>query len=477
MADMDTPQSLGTAGDIPPERSEDERRTSRAGMGAASTRGRKSTGAADATASAGSPLVETEAPARARRGPRVSRPRTSHTAPELAQTQPTLPPETASSQVEPSARNRDGIKAAPSTRSSRGSRTTPRTGGAAGRRQVRAGTPTNSATQGDAPEVAVSQINEAGNRATLERVESSPDTSAPGAAASSSFAAEPYRPAARSPYRFGRSRQEVAALDTAGETDVSSSRPIEATDSRQQPPSPAVAEHGHRPLRRPGWSAQNGQDSEIPGRETRTSRERVQPHVPGGTDSYRDRDRDRGRQPSQRSGGANPSRISGGHPGQRGQFSNPPAGRGSAPYSPGGRAGHASSPSQPPISGQDMPYAPAGGQNNNNAPIPGGPYAGYDPYDPYAFDPRDSRASHDRTGQSGRPVRGRGYANQSGGYDQRDSSRSRQSSSRPPSPADYYRREQGLTGQRDVRGLPPGRGGLGSHGPHDRRGGGGSRGP
>jgi transcription termination factor Rho len=484
MADMDTPQSLGTNGDMPPKRSSPRRRT-----GAASTRSRKSTGAAfapDASVHAPdvapTPVIETEAsalrdgptqaPTRVRRGPRVSRPRTSHTASPLAPTQATPQLDTTSSQGEPSTEKIEGIKTGPTVKSGRAARTTPKTSGAAGQRHVRAGVPTGTVVHGDAPEVAAPQISEAGNRTTLRRAPSSPDTSAPGAAASPSFAAEPYRPAARSPYRFGRSRQESAALDAAAETDRSSSRPVEPAATRPQPSSPAVAEHGQRPLRRAGWSAQNGQDPESAAREARTSRERIQPHVPGGADPYRDR----GRQTGQRSGGANAPRMSSGHTSQRGQFSNPPAGRGNTPYSPGGRGEHASpSSSQPPISSQDMPYASAGGQNSNNTPIPGGPYSGYDPYDPYAFDPRDSRASHDRAGQSGRPVRGRGYSNQSGGYDQRDPRAPRQSSARPPSPADYYRREQGLTNQRDPRGLPPGRGALGSHGAHDRRGG--ARGP
>jgi transcription termination factor Rho len=490
MADMDTPQSLGTNGDMPPKRSSSGRR---AGTGAASTRSRKSTRAAfapdasvrapDVAASLPTPFIETEAsvlrdgateaPARERRGPRVSRPRTSHTTSPFAQTQADPQLDSTSSQGEPGTEKLEGIKGGSAVKSGRAARTTPKTSGAAGRRHVRAGVPTDTVVHGDAPEVAVPQISEAGNRTTLQRAPSSPDTSVPGAPASPSFAAEPYRPAARSPYRFGRSRQESAAFDAAAETDMSSSSPIEPAATRPQPPSPTGAEHGQRPLRRAGWSAQNGQDPESAAREARTSRERIQPHVPGGADPYRDRDR--GRQTGQRSGGANTPRISGGHPSQRGQFSNPPAGRGTTPYSPGGRGGHTSPSSQPPISGQDTPYASAGGQNNNNAPIPGGSYSGYDPYDPYAFDPRDSRASHDRPGQSGRPVRGRGYSNQSGGYDPRDPRAPRQSSARPPSPADYYRREQGLTNQRDPRGLPPGRGTLGSHGAHDRRGG--SRGP
>ena len=88
-------------------------------------------------------------------------------------------------------------------------------------------------------------------------------------------------------------------------------------------------------------------------------------------------------------------------------------------------------------------------------------------------------AQHDRTAPMGRPVRGRGYSNQSGGgYDTRDSRGSRPST-RSPSPADYYRREQGLTNQRDTsHGGQAGRGGsFNSRGFSDRRGGSGSRGP
>jgi transcription termination factor Rho len=498
MANMDTPQSVETIGDMPPQRTSSERPTGRGSAGATSNRGRK-TGAAslpDASVQAPSAAVipsettktpafhedPSEVPARVRRGPRVSRPRASHNATEFAQAQAVPQLERTPGQDEPGPGNPESSKAGPAVKSARTARTTSsKTSGAAGRGHVRAGASSDGAVRGQASEAALPKINEGENH-TMERGRS--DAFDHGAATSPSFAAEPYRPAARSAYRFGRSRPESAAGE-AVEPDVSAGRHVESGTSRQQPPSPAAAaDHGHRPLRRAGWSGQNGQEPEVAPREARTSRERVQPHVPGGTDPYRDR----GRQTGQRSSGANPSRVSGGasggHSGQRGQFSNPPAGqpggRSTTPYSPGGRGGHASSSSsQPPISGQDAPYPPSGGQNNNS-PIPGWPYGGYDPYDPYALDARDSRASHDRTGQSGRPLRGRGYSNQqSGGYEQRDPRAPRQSSVRPPSPADYYRREQGLTNQRDLRGSPPGRSTLGSHGTHDRRSGGAgtSRGP
>jgi transcription termination factor Rho len=302
-----------------------------------------------------------------------------------------------------------------------------------------------------------------------------------GASPSPTFATEPYRPAARPSYRFGRSPQESGVPPEA----ESPSQPRSA--ALQPHPTERVEQHGHRPLRRAGWAPQNGQDSDAvirEPRESRPGRERVQPHVPGGADPYR------ARQQGQRSGGVSQSRTpgnSGGHSGQHGQVPSSPSGqpsRGSVPYSPGGRGGHAPSPTG---SGHEMPYAPpssggpSGGTGGQNSGMPGSPYGGYEPYDPYGFSSHEQpRGSHDRTAPMGRPpLRGRGYSNQSsGGYDPRDTRGSRPST-RSPSPADYYRREQGMTNQRDTtHGSQAGRGGsFNSRGFSDRRGGSGSRGP
>ena len=275
----------------------------------------------------------------------------------------------------------------------------------------------------------------------------------------------PYEPAARPSYRFARPRQETNASAAGSPTEG-----IETPSQRKEQGSP-VAEHRDRPLRRTPWVLQNGQEAEASSRDARpASRERVQPHVPGGTDAYRSR------QSGPRTGGAGPTRISDGTSGhttgQHGPHAAPTApqsGRGASPYSPGGRGGHTPT-QQPPATPHDMPYVPA---NNQGA----GPTGGYDSYDPYAFDPRESRPVHDRPAQSGRSVRGRTYTNQPGGYEQREQRTPRQPV-RPPSPADYYRREQGLSSQRDARGQTSGRGAAGSHGIHDRRNGGSaSRGP
>ncbi len=274
-------------------------------------------------------------------------------------------------------------------------------------------------------------------------------TSAPG----SSFAAEPYQPAARSSYRFGRANQETGSAE------------------------PSTGEPAHRPLRRAdrsGWNGQNGQNGQHAQEPAaRSARERVQPHVPGGSDATRTP-----RQPAQPAGGPNAPRspnYPGGHPEQQRGHQPPQApGRGSAPYSPGGRSGQ-QHPQQPPVPGYDIPYPPNTQQGGPNAP-----YGGYPPYEPYLYDPRDPRAPQDRSGQTGRPLRGRSnYPPQPGTYDPRDPRMQRQPA-RPPSPADYYRREQGLANQRE-RGLTPTRNVPGAHAPHDRRGvpagPGGTRGP
>ncbi|MGO8948093.1 MAG: transcription termination factor Rho [Ktedonobacterales bacterium] len=494
MTDMDTLQPAAGAGTVPPKNAGNADATIAASghrrrPGATvSTRSNKSTAAkAAATADIAAPASQTaaldatageaaEGPNLLRRRPRVSRAHGLHNSnteevqSSAAVDLPTQRRVDKASQVGHAAPVVEAATEGSAKKAHGTAKSSPKTSRSADpRRKSHAAKSTEATAPVAISEGSLAEQWRKEDRQTLGTTGADSDVSAVGPALPS-FATEPYRPAARASYRFGRARQESGATDAE---DLGRA----ADDSVQQKEhvSP-VAEHGHRPLRRSAWAAQNGQEFDAPARETHTSRERVQPHVPGGADAYRGRQQGS----NQRPGGAGPSRLPGspgGHPaGQHGQYSAPPAGqsgRGNTPYSPGGRAGHSSSSPQP-VASHDMGYLPANGQNANNTTLPAGAYGGYDPHDPYAIDPHDSRASHDRPTQTGRTMRGRGnYTSQPGGYEQRDQRPPRQSL-RPPSPADYYRREQGITNQRDVRGVPPGRSALGSHGAHDRRGAGNS---
>ena len=351
MADMETspaPNSVPVPSDAP-----GRRRASR-GPGAAAARGRKSstenvivpgaevenstaaeTPAMRADAVHGDILVDSTDP---RRGARVGRPRGSRAA--------ATSPESPRRDEEVNAGMDEAKKSVPRvSRSRRGSRSEDGTGSIS--------TP----TLADIP----------GGRELDGALGGSP---------SPTFATEPYRPAARSSYRFGRSRQENDVTPEA--------------ESPSQPQPAALQPH----LRPSELSNMGIARYAVPDGSLRTDRTPTQLYVSRGrvvsVCSHMfpvERIHIARRQQGQRSGGVGQSRTSGnpgGHSGQHGQFPPSPSGqpsRGSAPYSPGGRGGHA--PSQP-VSGHDMPYAPPssgapGGTGGQNSSMPGAPYGGYEP--------------------------------------------------------------------------------------------------
>ena len=203
---------------------------------------------------------------------------------------------------------------------------------------------------------------------------------------SPTFATEPYRPAARSSYRFGRSRQETSAPPEA-ESPLSPSQPTLQPHRVER-----VEQHGHRPLRRAGWVV-----SERAGLPTRRYVSRapvvsVCSHMfPVARIQYRAKIEaaSRASAPVEAASPALPAILEDIRASMD-SSSAPPSGqpgRGSTPYSPGGRGGHA--PSQP-ISGHDMPYLRLlpelqAALEGRTLHAPGGPYGGYEPYDPYAF--------------------------------------------------------------------------------------------